>query len=117
MIIGSQRAGGYFEVEKTVSCWPCHSRPPDLLLAFHLSSQERERDERDEGSLSRLEVVLFSKDREILRLLENVQRLQFTLQEVQDSSANQIAELERQLAYKSEAIEVRVSLKLKGSLM
>ncbi|XP_067270559.1 homeobox protein cut-like 2 isoform X1 [Pseudorasbora parva] len=67
--------------------------------------EERERDERDEGSLSRLEVVLFSKDREILRLLENVQRLQFTLQEVQDSSANQIAELERQLAFKSEAIE------------
>ncbi|KAL1269076.1 hypothetical protein QQF64_031365 [Cirrhinus molitorella] len=67
--------------------------------------EEREREERDETSLSRLEAVLFSKDREILRLLENVQRLQFTLQEVQDSSANQIAELERQLAYKSEAIE------------
>ncbi|XP_077079539.1 homeobox protein cut-like 2 isoform X2 [Siphateles boraxobius] len=67
--------------------------------------EEKEREKRDEGSLSRLELVLFSKDREILRLLENVQRLQFTLQEVQDSSANQIAELERQLAYKSEAIE------------
>nr|XP_009302008.1 homeobox protein cut-like 2 [Danio rerio] len=66
-------------------------------------SEERpkEESERDE----RLEALLFSKDREILRLLENVQRLQFTLQEVQDSSANQIAELERQLAYKSEAIE------------
>uniref|UniRef100_A0A9J8B174 Homeobox protein cut-like n=1 Tax=Cyprinus carpio carpio TaxID=630221 RepID=A0A9J8B174_CYPCA len=67
--------------------------------------EERTHEERDETSLSRLEAVLFSKDREILRLLENVQRLQFTLQEVQDSSANQIAELERQLAYKSEAIE------------
>ena len=51
-------------------------------------------------------MALFTKDREILRLLENVQRLQFTLQEVQDASANQIAELERQLAYKTEAIEV-----------
>lgn len=51
--------------------------------------------------------MLFSKDREILRLLESVQRLQFTLQEVQESSANRIAELERQLAYKSESIEVR----------
>lgn len=80
-----------------------------LISSFHLWSQEREREERDEGALSRLEVVLFSKDREILRLLENVQRLQFTLQEVQDSSANQIAELERQLAYKSEAIEVRAN--------
>ncbi|KAI4884122.1 hypothetical protein NFI96_003521 [Prochilodus magdalenae] len=68
-----------------------------------------ERDEKDECSPSRLEAVLFSKDREILRLLENVQRLQFTLQEVQDSSANQIAELERQLAYKSEAVDSFIS--------
>ncbi|KTF71941.1 hypothetical protein cypCar_00049513, partial [Cyprinus carpio] len=75
------------------------------LISFHLWSQERVREERDEPSLSRLEAVLFSKDREILRLLENVQRLQFTLQEVQESSANQIAELKRQLAFKSEAIE------------
>nr|XP_055024680.1 homeobox protein cut-like 2 isoform X3 [Misgurnus anguillicaudatus] len=67
--------------------------------------EERDADEKDERSLSRLEAVLFSKDREILRLLESIQRLQFTLQEVQDSSANQIAELEQQLSYKSEAIE------------
>ncbi|XP_042564049.1 homeobox protein cut-like 2 [Clupea harengus] len=65
----------------------------------------KEREETDECSASQLEVALFTKDREILRLLENVQRLQFTLQEVQDASANQIAELERQLAYKTEAIE------------
>uniref|UniRef100_A0A8C1PTA6 Homeobox protein cut-like n=1 Tax=Cyprinus carpio TaxID=7962 RepID=A0A8C1PTA6_CYPCA len=78
---------------------------PVALISFHLWSQERVREERDEPSLSRLEAVLFSKDREILRLLENVQRLQFTLQEVQESSANQIAELKRQLAFKSEAIE------------
>ncbi|XP_037391748.1 homeobox protein cut-like 2 isoform X2 [Pygocentrus nattereri] len=74
-----------------------------------------ERDEKGECSPSRLEAVLFSKDREILRLLENVQRLQFTLQEVQDSSASQIAELERQLAYKSEAIE-RLEAKLQSQL-
>uniref|UniRef100_A0A673JDU4 DNA-binding protein SATB n=1 Tax=Sinocyclocheilus rhinocerous TaxID=307959 RepID=A0A673JDU4_9TELE len=92
----------------TVSCCPC-------LISFHLPSQEREREERDETSLSRLEAVLFSKDREILRLLENVQRLQFTLQEVQDSSANQIAELKRQLAYKSEAIET-LEAKLQSQL-
>lgn len=49
---------------------------------------------------------MLAKDREILRLLENIQRLQFTLQEVQETSANQILELERQLAYKTEAIEV-----------
>lgn len=86
-------------------------RLPVPLISFHLPFQERKREERDETSLSRLEAVLFSKDREILRLLENVQRLQFTLQEVQDSSANQIAELERQLAYKSEVIEVRAIIR------
>lgn len=56
--------------------------------------------------MSSLEAALLAKDREILRLLENVQRLQFTLQEVQEASANQIVELERQLTYKTEAIEV-----------
>lgn len=56
---------------------------------------------------SQLEAALLAKDREILRLLENVQRLQFTLQDVQETSANQILELERQLAVKTEAIEVR----------
>ncbi|XP_066500302.1 homeobox protein cut-like 2 isoform X2 [Hoplias malabaricus] len=74
-----------------------------------------ERDEKDECSASRLEAMLFSKDREILSLLENVQRLQFTLQEVQDSSANQIAELERQMAYKSQAVE-RLEAKLQSQL-
>lgn len=64
------------------------------------------RDKEDKCSQSQLEAVLISKDREILRLLENVQRLQFTLQEVQDSSASQLADLEHQLAYKTEAIEV-----------
>lgn len=57
---------------------------------------------------SQLEAALLAKDREILRLLENIQRLQFTLQEVQETSANQILELERQLAFKTEAIEVSV---------
>lgn len=57
---------------------------------------------------SQLEAALLAKDREVLRLLENIQRLQFTLQEVQETSANQILELERQLAYKTEAIEVSV---------
>ena len=83
---------------------PFHSLP--LILSSLSLSFSQEREETDECSASQLEVALFTKDREILRLLENVQRLQFTLQEVQDASANQIAELERQLAYKTEAIEV-----------
>ncbi|XP_058246590.1 homeobox protein cut-like 2 isoform X3 [Hemibagrus wyckioides] len=73
------------------------------------------RDEKDKCSPSRLEAVLFSKDREILRLLENVQRLQFTLQEVQDSSASQLADLEHQLANKTEAIE-KLEVKLQSQL-
>ncbi|KAF7695203.1 homeobox protein cut-like 2 isoform X2 [Silurus meridionalis] len=73
------------------------------------------KDEKDKCSPSRLEAVLFSKDREILRLLENVQRLQFTLQEVQDSSASQLADLENQLVYKTEAIE-KLEVKLQSQL-
>ncbi|KAM5199672.1 homeobox protein cut-like 2 isoform 2-T2 [Hipposideros larvatus] len=53
----------------------------------------------------RLEAALASKDREILRLLKDVQRLQNSLQELEEASANQIADLERQLTAKSEAIE------------
>lgn len=56
---------------------------------------------------SRLEAALAAKDREILRLLKDVQHLQSSLQELEESSANQIAELEGQLAAKNEAIEVR----------
>uniref|UniRef100_A0A8B9G5N2 Homeobox protein cut-like n=1 Tax=Amazona collaria TaxID=241587 RepID=A0A8B9G5N2_9PSIT len=54
---------------------------------------------------SRLEAALAAKDREILRLLKDVQHLQSSLQELEESSANQIAELEGQLAAKDEAIE------------
>lgn len=46
-----------------------------------------------------------SKDREILRLLKDAQQLRHSLQELEEVSANQIADLERQLAAKSEAIE------------
>ncbi|KAI9534271.1 hypothetical protein NQZ68_014679 [Dissostichus eleginoides] len=70
----------------------------------------------DQGdSPSQLEASLLVKDREMLRLLENIQRLQFTLQEVQESSANQMLELERQLAYKTEAIE-RLEAKLQSQM-
>ncbi|CAB1321794.1 unnamed protein product, partial [Coregonus sp. 'balchen'] len=74
-----------------------------------------ERDENGDVLPSKLEPKLMAKDREILRLLENVQRLQFALQEVQNISANQIIELERQLAYKTEAIE-RLEAKLQSQL-
>ncbi|NWI18646.1 CUX2 protein, partial [Crypturellus soui] len=54
---------------------------------------------------SRLEAALAAKDREILRLLKDVQHLQSSLQELEESSASHIAELEGQLAAKNEAIE------------
>ncbi|NXC42414.1 CUX2 protein, partial [Penelope pileata] len=54
---------------------------------------------------SRLEAALAAKDREIVRLLKDIQHLQSSLQELEESSANQIAELEGQLAAKNEAIE------------
>ncbi|XP_035378125.1 homeobox protein cut-like 2 [Electrophorus electricus] len=83
--------------------------PPDE------SPSEGRVERREASPPSLLEAALFSKDREILRLLESVQRLQFTLQEVQDSSAGQIAQLERQLACKAEAIE-RLEAKLQSQL-
>lgn len=67
----------------------------------------KDKKEKSELLSAQVEAALLAKDREILRLLENIQRLQFTLQEVQETSSNQILELERQLAYKTEAIEVR----------
>ncbi|XP_023123898.2 homeobox protein cut-like 2 isoform X1 [Amphiprion ocellaris] len=75
----------------------------------------REKNEKGDALPSQLEAALLAKDREILRLLENIQRLQFTLQEVQETSANQILELERQLAYKTEAIE-RLEAKLQSQM-
>lgn len=53
-----------------------------------------------------LEAVLAAKDREIIRLLKEIQHLQNSVQELEESSANQIADLERQLVAKNEAIEV-----------
>ncbi|XP_054853084.1 homeobox protein cut-like 2 isoform X1 [Eublepharis macularius] len=53
----------------------------------------------------RLEAALAAKDREILRLLKEIQHLQTSMQELEESSANQIADLERQVAAKNEAIE------------
>ncbi|CAF87575.1 unnamed protein product, partial [Tetraodon nigroviridis] len=75
----------------------------------------QEKSEKAECTVSSLEAALLAKDREILRLLENIQRLQFTLQEIQEASANQILELERQLAYKTEAIE-RLEAKLQSQV-
>lgn len=106
MIIGKQRGWRQdFEIEKGFSSFFLLSHCFAPLL-WCPSQGKEPGDEKDNCSPSRLEAVLFSKDREILRLLENVQRLQFTLQEVQDSSASQLADLEHQLAYKTEAIEV-----------
>ena len=76
------------------------------LIVFMSLSQCQDKNDKGDVLPSHLEAVLLAKDRENLRLLENIQRLQFTLQEVQETSANQILELERQLAYKTEAVEV-----------
>uniref|UniRef100_A0A8C4THA9 Homeobox protein cut-like n=1 Tax=Erpetoichthys calabaricus TaxID=27687 RepID=A0A8C4THA9_ERPCA len=68
--------------------------------------------ENDESlsSESKIESALTAKDREIMQLLKDVQRLQITLQELQESSTHRIAEIEQQLTFKTEAIEVRPAL-------
>ncbi|XP_053329126.1 homeobox protein cut-like 2 isoform X2 [Spea bombifrons] len=54
---------------------------------------------------SHLEAALAVKDREILRLLKDIQHLQNSIHELEESSASQIADLEQQLIIKTEAIE------------
>ncbi|XP_068616766.1 homeobox protein cut-like 2 [Brachionichthys hirsutus] len=81
----------------------------------HPEGAGREKKQPGELLPPQLEAALLAKDREILRLLEKIQRLQFTLQEVQETSANQILELERQLAYKKEAVK-RLEAKLQSQM-
>ncbi|XP_041644367.1 homeobox protein cut-like 2 [Cheilinus undulatus] len=88
---------------------------PNTSNCHPAEGTSRENSENGEMLPSQLEAALLAKDREILRLLENIQRLQLTLQEVQETSANQILELERQLAYKTEAIE-RLETKLQSQM-
>lgn len=59
-------------------------------------------------SASYVSAALLAKDREIARLQEDVQALQRTMRDTQERSANQIAEMERQLEAKAEAIEVHL---------
>ncbi|XP_041084479.1 homeobox protein cut-like 2 isoform X2 [Polyodon spathula] len=80
-------------------------------LGCHTAEEARGDKRESRRSGSSLEAALAAKDREIIQLLQDVQRLQITLQELQDSSANQIAGMERQLAYKTAAIE-RLEAKL-----
>ncbi|XP_078277721.1 homeobox protein cut-like 2 isoform X3 [Rhinoraja longicauda] len=54
---------------------------------------------------SRLDATLVAKDREVIRLLKEIQHLQAAFHDLQESSANQIAELEQQLALKTESVE------------
>ncbi|XP_015244383.1 PREDICTED: homeobox protein cut-like 2 isoform X3 [Cyprinodon variegatus] len=86
----------------------------DAIMA-NLEKANQDKNEKSEVLSAQVEAALLAKDREILRLLENVQRLQFTLQEAQEASSNQILELERQLAYKTEAVE-RLEAKLQSQM-
>uniref|UniRef100_A0AAY4DYS4 Homeobox protein cut-like n=1 Tax=Denticeps clupeoides TaxID=299321 RepID=A0AAY4DYS4_9TELE len=67
----------------------------------------------DEEKIAGLEMILAEQDREIIRLKEEVQRLQLTLQEAEESTANQIAQLEGQLTSRTEDIE-RLQAKLQS---
>lgn len=90
------------------SAWdPGVLRPPlaQPLKATHTPLCPQEKVSFALCSGPRLEAALASKDREILRLLKDAQQLRHSLQELEEVSANQIADLERQLAAKSEAIE------------
>ncbi|XP_073168692.1 homeobox protein cut-like 2 isoform X2 [Lepidochelys kempii] len=77
----------------------------DRSLTFRKNDTQQDKVNYSLCSGPRLEAALAAKDREILRLLKDIQHLQNSLQELEESSANQIADLERQLTAKNEAIE------------
>lgn len=57
-------------------------------------------------SRSNLEVELGAKEREVLQLVEDVQRLQASLSKLRETSANQISQLEQQLSTKNSTLKV-----------
>ncbi|XP_069816878.1 homeobox protein cut-like 2 isoform X2 [Dendropsophus ebraccatus] len=75
------------------------------MIMTNLEKAHRDKSGFSLCSGSHLESALASKDREILRLLKDIQHLQNAIQELEESSSNQIAELEQQLLIKTEAIE------------
>uniref|UniRef100_A0A4W3IFN4 Protein CASP n=1 Tax=Callorhinchus milii TaxID=7868 RepID=A0A4W3IFN4_CALMI len=62
---------------------------------------------------SSLEVELAAKDREIVQLVEDVQRLQANLTKLRESSAGQVSQLEQQLSVKNSTLK-QLEEKLKG---
>ncbi|XP_075691003.1 homeobox protein cut-like 2 isoform X2 [Rhinoderma darwinii] len=75
------------------------------MIMTNLEKAHRDKSGFSLCSGSHLESALASKDREILRLLKDIQHLQNAIQELEESSSTQITELEQQLLFKSEAIE------------
>uniref|UniRef100_UPI00398E9335 protein CASP-like isoform X6 n=1 Tax=Pristiophorus japonicus TaxID=55135 RepID=UPI00398E9335 len=62
---------------------------------------------------SSLEVELAAKDREIMQLVEDVQRLQANLTKLRETSASQVSQLEQQLTAKNSTLK-QIEAKLKG---
>ncbi|XP_072445378.1 homeobox protein cut-like 1 isoform X5 [Chiloscyllium punctatum] len=62
---------------------------------------------------SSLEVELAAKDREIIQLVEDVQRLQANLTKLRETSASQVSQLEQQLSAKNSTLK-HLEEKLKG---
>ncbi|XP_078404873.1 homeobox protein cut-like 1 isoform X6 [Cetorhinus maximus] len=62
---------------------------------------------------SSLEVELAAKDREIMQLVEDVQRLQANLTKLRETSASQVSQLEQQLSAKNSTLK-QLEEKLKG---
>ncbi|KAJ8402218.1 hypothetical protein AAFF_G00370830 [Aldrovandia affinis] len=60
-------------------------------------------------SRSSLEVELSAKEREVVQLVEDVQRLQASLSKLRENSASQITQLEQQLSSKNSTLKCPVS--------
>lgn len=62
----------------------------------------------DIGSRPSLEAELSAKEREMIQLVEDVQRLQANLSGLRENSSTQIGQLKQQLNHKSATLEVDV---------
>ncbi|KAJ8280323.1 hypothetical protein GJAV_G00053220 [Gymnothorax javanicus] len=78
----------------------------DQLTSANKSLQQATEEQTAEvPSRSSLEAELSAKEREIVQLVEDVQRLQASLSKLRENSANQITQLEQQLSSKDSSLK------------
>lgn len=75
------------------------------MLSYALLSEQEQA--LEVLSRSSLEAEVSAKEREVVQLVEDVQRLQASLSKLRENSASQISQLEQQLSSKNSTLKVR----------